>query len=298
MNIIFMGTPTYAAVILESLLKNHNIKALVCQSDKKSGRSMQLQMPPTKALILNQKLDIPIFQDLGEDTIKSLQNIPCDMIIVAAFGRILPREVLDIAPCINLHASILPKFRGASPIQTSILENEKYFGITVMKMEEGLDCGDILGIKVIKNTQQNALELFKQLSHLAAELILEFLERKDSIIPLKQRECESSLCKKIKKEFGEVAFSNAEEIVLKSLAYEGWPGVFLKNGLKMRGLFLEEMESKNPAGLILKVTKEKVLVGTKRGSMWIEFLQSPSKNIVSAYQYLQGKRLKEGDILE
>ena len=121
-----MGTPTYAAVILESLLKNHNIKALVCQSDKKSGRSMQLKMPPTKALILNKKLDIPIFQDLNEDTIKSLQNIPCDMIIVAAFGRILSREVLDIAPCINLHASILPKFRGASPIQASILENEKY----------------------------------------------------------------------------------------------------------------------------------------------------------------------------
>lgn len=298
MNIIFMGTPTYAAVILESLLKNHNIKALVCQSDKKSGRSMQLKMPPTKALILNKKLDIPIFQDLNEDTIKSLQNIPCDMIIVAAFGRILSREVLDIAPCINLHASILPKFRGASPIQASILENEKYFGVSVMKMEEGLDCGDILGIKVIKNTQQNAVELFKQLSHLAAELILEFLERIDCVMPLKQRECESSFCKKIKKEFGEVVLDNAQEIVVKSLAYESWPGIFLKNGLKMRGLILEEMESKNPAGLILKVTKEKVLVGAKMGSMWIEFLQSPSKNIVSAYQYLQGKRLKEGDILE
>ena len=167
-----------------------------------------------------------------------------------------------------------------------------------MKMEEGLDCGDILGIKVIKNTQQNAVELFKQLSHLAAELILEFLERIDCVMPLKQRECESSFCKKIKKEFGEVVLDNAQEIVVKSLAYESWPGIFLKNGLKMRGLILEEMESKNPAGLILKVTKEKVLVGTKMGSMWIEFLQSPSKNIVSAYQYLQGKRLKEGDILE
>lgn len=158
------------------------------------------------------------------------------MIIVAAFGRILSREVLDIVPCINLHASILPKFRGASPIQASILENEKYFGVSVMKMEEGLDCGDILGIKVIKNTQQNAVELFKQLSHLAAELILEFLERIDCVMPLKQRECESSFCKKIKKEFGEVVLDNAQEIVVKSLAYESWPRNIFKKWFKNEGI--------------------------------------------------------------
>ncbi|MDE5591502.1 MAG: methionyl-tRNA formyltransferase [Helicobacter sp.] len=297
MDIIFMGTPFYATVILEALLQHHQVKALVSQGDKRSGRSLRIKMPPTKELILKKGINIPIFQTFDEAVFEELEKISCDMIIVAAFGRILPRRILQRFPCINLHASILPKFRGASPIQASILKDEPYFGVSVMKMEEGLDCGDILGMKVIKNKGQDSVLLLEELSKLAASLILEFLQRKN-IVALKQLECESSYCKKIKKEFGEVAFQDAKEMVLKSLAYEGWPGIFLKNGLKMKGLTLEEMSSVNQAGKILKVTQERILVGAKRGSVWIEFLQASSKSMVSAYQYLQGKRLKEGDFIE
>lgn len=300
MNIVFMGTPSYAAVILESLLKKHTLKALVCQPDKKAGRDMHLKMPATKELLLQQGLEIPIFQPevLDEGFLETLKKIDFDMIIVAAFGKILPKSILELAPCVNLHASILPKFRGASPIQESILEDEKFFGVTLMQMEEGLDSGDILGFRILKNSGQNARELFAELSEAAAKLTLDYLERWKVIIPMKQNNADSSYCKKIKKEMGLVDFSEARSLYLKALAYEGWPEIFLQSGLKLKKVLLKENESVNKAGEILEILEDKILVGCLRGSVWIQALQAPSKRIVNAYEYLQGKRLKKGDILE
>ncbi len=299
MNIVFMGTPSYAAVILESLLAKHTIRALVCQPDKRAGREMQLKMPATKELLLEKGLEIPIFQPESLDGyfVDMLKRIPADIIIVAAFGKILPRSILNLAPCVNLHASILPKFRGASPIQESILAGEKLFGVTLMQMEEGLDSGDILGFRILKNKGQNARELFVELSNAAAKLTLDYLKKKDEVIPLKQNHADCSYCKKIKKEMGMVDFSNAKTLFLKALAYEGWPEVFLQNGLKLKEVALNETESINEAGEILGVLEDRILVGCLRGSVWIGALQVPSKKAVSAYQYLQGKRLKKGDIL-
>ncbi|WP_297809875.1 methionyl-tRNA formyltransferase [uncultured Helicobacter sp.] len=300
MRVIFMGTPDYAAMILQSLLKYHQVCALVCQEDKRAGRNMRLQMPATKKLLLERDSRIPIFQPtkLDDNFVKKLKQIPCDRIIVAAYGKILPKSILEIATCINLHASILPQFRGASPIQQSILKDEKYFGVTAMKMNEGLDCGDILGFKVIRNQFQSQTELFSKLAKMAANLTIEYLERCDFILPLKQIEADVSYCKKIKKEFGQVCFDDAISLVKKARAYEGWPEIYLKNGLKLKGVKMAESVSQNPAGEILYITKEQIKIGCKNGSVWIESLQAPSKKAMSAYQYLQGKRLKLGDILE
>ncbi len=300
MKVIFMGTPEYAAIILESLLAHHEVCALVCQKDKKAGRNLQLQFPATKKLLLEKNLKIPILQpnQLDEDFSKELQQFPCDKIIVAAYGKILPKTILNLAPCINLHASILPKFRGASPIQQSILEEEKYFGVTAMQMSEGLDCGDILGFKVVQNTLQNAPELFLELARMAADLTLEYLERCDSIVPLQQNNAETSFCKKIKKEWGKVSFENADSLAKKARAYEGWPEVYLESGLKLKGVKVVESNSENVSGEILQIANQHIKVGCKRGSVWIESLQAPSKKAMSAYQYLQGKHLKLGDILK
>ncbi len=300
MRVIFMGTPDYAAVILESLLAHHQVCALVCQEDKKAGRNMHLQIPATKKLLLEKDSKIPILQPkrLDEDSAKELKSFSCDKIIVAAYGKILPKSLLNLAPCINLHASILPQFRGASPIQQSILNDEKYFGVTAMQMNEGLDCGDILGFKVFKNTLQNAPKLFSQLAKTAADLILEYLERWDSIVPLEQINAEASYCKKIKKEWGKVTFNDADSLARKARAYEGWPEIYLESGLKLRGIKVAESVSENHSGEILQIVDERIKVGCERGSIWIESLQAPSKKIVSSYQYLQGKRLKLGDILE
>lgn len=300
MRVIFMGTSDYAAVILESLLAHHKVCALVCQEDKKAGRNMHLQIPATKKLLLEKDSKIPILQPkkLDEDFAKELKGLSCDKIIVAAYGKILPKSLLNLAPCINLHASILPQFRGASPIQQSILNNEKYFGVTAMQMSEGLDCGDILGFKVFQNTLQNAPKLFSELAEIAADLILEYLERWDSIAPLKQLNTEASYCKKIKKEWGKVTFDDADSLARKSRAYEGWPEIYLESGLKLRGVKVAELVGENLSGEILHIAEERIKVGCERGSVWIESLQAPSKKAISAYQYLQGKRLKLGDILE
>ncbi|WP_273213406.1 methionyl-tRNA formyltransferase [Helicobacter rodentium] len=300
MRIIFMGTPEYAATILESLLAKHEVCALVCQEDKKAGRNMRLQMPATKELLLKKELKIPIFQPtrLDEDFIEEFKKIPCDRIIVAAYGKILPLSILKFAPCINLHASILPSFRGASPIQQSILKDEEYFGVTAMQMSEGLDCGDILGFKVIRNRLQSKTELFLDLARIAASLTLEYLQRCDSVIPLRQIDADASYCKKIKKSFGQVGFENANCLAKKARAYEGWPEIYLENGLKLKGVKMAESLSENIAGEILCITKEQIKIGCQKGSVWVESLQSPSKKAVSAYQYLQGKHLRIGDILQ
>ena len=295
-----MGAPLYAATILESLLKKHTLKALVCQPDKKAGRDMHLKMSATKELLLQRDLGIPIFQPevLDEGFLETLKQIDFDVIVVAAFGKILPKSILELAPCVNLHASILPKFRGASPIQESILENERFFGVTLMQMEEGLDSGDILGFRILKNKGQNARALFGELSEAAAKLTLDYLEKWKEIVPLKQSNADASYCKKIKKEMGMVDFSEAKSLYLKALAYEGWPEIFLQSGLKLKKVFLNENESANKAGEILEILEDKILVGCLRGSVWIQALQAPSKKMVNAYEYLQGRRLKKGDILE
>ncbi|MDD6055590.1 MAG: methionyl-tRNA formyltransferase [Helicobacter sp.] len=300
MCIVFMGTPSYAAVILESLLKNYTICALVCQEDKKAGRNLKLKIPATKELVQNLGQSIPILQPqiLDNDFAESLKEFKPDFIIVAAYGKILPKAVLDIAPCVNLHASILPRFRGASPIQQSILENEKYFGVTLMQMAEGLDCGDILGFRVCKNTKQNAQELFAQISKMAAQLTLEYLENYKKIIPLPQIEADSTLCRKIKKEFGVVEFDNATKLESKFLAYVGWPEIMLKSGLKLKSVRVAEAVNNYKAGEILEITQEQVRIGCKKGSVWIGNVQAPSKKEIPAFAYLQGRRLKIGDILE
>lgn len=300
MRIVFMGTPDYAAVILESLLESHEICALVCQEDKRAGRDMRLKAPATKELLQSRSLKIPIFQPkiLDRAFAEELAALQCDIIIVAAYGKILPKAVLDIAPCINLHASILPKFRGASPIQQSILQGEKYFGVSAMQMQEGLDCGEILGFKVIPNTQQNTIELFASLAKMAGELTLEYLERFKTIKPLAQIDADCSYCKKIKKEWGLVEFDCAQSLVRKSLAYSGWPEIYLQSGLKLKKLTLKESQEAHTKGKILAMRENEICVGCNKGSIWIAALQAPSKKEMSAYAYVQGKRLKVGDILE
>ena len=300
MRIIFMGTPDYATVILESLLESHEICALVCQEDKRAGRDMRLKAPATKELLQSRTPKIPIFQPkvLDETFVAELSALQCDVIIVAAYGKILPKAVLDIAPCINLHASILPKFRGASPIQQSILQGEKYFGVSVMQMQEGLDCGEILGFKVVRNTGQNAMELFTSLAKMAGELTLEFLERFQTIKPLAQIDADSSYCKKIKKEWGLVEFDCAQTLVRKSLAYSGWPEIYLQSGLKLKQLTLKDSQETHKRGEILEISNNGICIGCDTGSVWIAILQAPSKKEMPSYAYAQGRRLKVGDILE
>ncbi len=298
--IIFMGTPDYATIIFEKLLENdYEIVALFTQPDKPVGRKQELSPPHIKKFCLENGLSLPIYQpnSLKEiASIETIKSLEADIIIVAAYGQILPKEVLDIAPCINLHASLLPKYRGASPIQQSLLNDDKFTGVTAMNMDVGLDSGDILGFKYIKIEKNTVVsELFEQLSLAAAELTLETLEKLEDIKPKKQNISLVSHCKKVTKKDGLVDFDDARKFYNKYRAYKSWPDIYLDNGLKIKNCELFEKNSTNKNGEILKIEKSFIIVGCEKGSIKIIDVQPQSKKQMNVVDYIRGARLEVGD---
>ncbi len=302
MRVIFMGTPSYATEILKGLLKDSDIEVVcvITQPDKKAGRKMILTPPHVKSFLLENKIDIPILQpeSLKDKEIQDrIRDFKPDFIVVAAYGQLLPKEVLNIAPCINLHASILPKYRGASPIQSAILNKEEFTGVTAMLMDEGLDTGDMLGFSYVKIGDMKAPELFEVLAKEASKLTPLILKDFDRIEPIKQIDALSSYAKKIEKKDGLVKFLDAEEIYIKYRAFYFWPGIFLESGLKLKEIEFLENESENNPGEILEIKEDGVVVGCRRGRLNILKVQPPSKKEMDIFSYLRGKRLKVGDTL-
>ena len=301
--ILFMGTPDYATTIFIELLKSkYEIVGLFTQPDKPVGRKQILTPPHIKQFCLDENLNIPIFQPLklrgNEEATKQIKELNPDFIIVAAYGQILPKGILDIAPCINLHASLLPKYRGASPIQESLLNDDSYTGVTSMLMEEGLDSGDILAFQYLKVTPTMEVSAaFEELSQIAAKLTITTLDNFENIKPLKQNEAEVSFCKKIKKEDGLVDFLDAKRLILKYKAYSYWPGIFLSSELKLKDIELNEEISINNPGEILEIKKDYILVACEKGSLKIKTLQAPSKKAISSVDFVRGQRLEVGNII-
>lgn len=301
LKIAFFGTPLFAKNILESLVENPAFKiiALVTQEDKPFGRKKELKAPETKAFLHAHNPQIPIFQPQKvSDILGDLRTLQPDILLVVAYGRILPKAIIDEFYCINIHGSILPKYRGASPINAMILNDEKFLGVTAIKMSEGLDSGDMLGFSFVKNGGENMSESIALLSQMGANLSVKILTRLNVIAPLAQIGADSSHCHKLTKIDGIVGFTNAKEIFLKSLAYELYPQIALKSGLKLFGVKINETDSHHSAGEILEIRKNAVVVGCERGSIIVESLQAVGKNKVSAVDYLNGARLKVGDILQ
>ena len=301
--ILFMGTPDYATTIFKELINSeYEVIGLFTQPDKPVGRKQILTPPHIKQFCIDENLLIPIFQPLklrGNEEVKNqIKSLNPDFIIVAAYGQILPKDILDIAPCINLHASLLPKYRGASPIQESLLNDDNYTGVTSMLMEEGLDSGDILGFGYLKITSNmEVTQAFEELSKIAAKLTITTLDNFKNIKPVKQNESEVSYCKKIKKEDGLVNFIDAKKLYLKYKAYSYWPGIFLESELKLKDIELNDEKSINNQGQILEIEDDFIIVGCEKGSLKIRTLQAPSKKAMNAIDYIRGQRLEINSIL-
>lgn len=297
-----MGTPSYATVIFQRLLEeDYNLIALYTQPDKKVGRKQIITPPHIKQFAIEYGLSLPIYQpeSLKDNTIISdIKKLKPDFIIVAAFGQILPQAILDIAPCINLHASLLPLYRGASPIQECLLNSDNYTGVTAMFMEAGLDSGDILGLKYLKITPKMDVEyLFDKLSYIASDIIIDILKNFQNIEPKVQDTTKVSHCAKIKKQDGLVNFDNASELISRFKAYKFWPGIFLESGLKLKEISLNEIFSINEEGQILDISNNNVIIGCKKGSINLNIVQQPSKKAIDINDYIRGKRLDVGNIL-
>ena len=296
-----MGTPHYARMILQELLdaKDMEVSLVLTQPDRPVGRKKVLTAPPVKELAKEHDIEVLQPEKLTQVGItEQIQMQKPDFIVVAAFGQLLPKEILDIAPCINLHASLLPQYRGASPVQQSLLHADNYSGITAMLMEEGLDSGPILGYSYFQIPNEMRLQgLMTQLSKNACSLTLDVLRSFDTIEPLIQMRSNASYCKKISKKDGEIRFDNAQNIYNNYRAFEGWPGIYTAKGLKLLEICMSSPDSVNQEAEILDIKEESIIVGCLQGAVEIFRLQPASKRAMDAKSYLRGRGLSIGDIL-
>jgi len=293
--VIFMGTPDYAGSILEALIHAEDIEvvSVYTQPDKPVGRKGVLTPPIVK--VIAEKANIPVIQPTrlrDETVVNELLATACEMIIVAAYGQILPKAILEYVPCVNLHASILPQYRGASPIQQSLLNNDSISGVSAMWMDEGLDTGAIIKIETLPIGKDEMVEsLYARLTDVAVHLTLDVIRNWDQKSALKQNDAEATHCKKILKSDGLIDFSDAREIYNRYRAYTPWPGIFTESGLKIKSMQLEEEESFGDAGIITQIDKESILIQCNKGSLRIKSVQAPSKQETSVVDYLNGKRI-------
>jgi len=293
--VIFMGTPDYAASILEALIAADDIDvvSVYTQPDKPVGRKAILTPPVVK--LIAEKANIPVMQPSklrDEAVVNTLLSIPCDIIIVAAYGQILPKEILEYVPCVNLHASILPHYRGASPIQQSLLNNDLESGVSAMWMDEGLDTGAIIQIETIPIGIDEMVEsLYARLTDTAVHLTLDVIRNWDRKSAVSQNNEQATNCKKILKSDGLIDFRDAREIYNRYRAFTPWPGIFIESGLKIKEMRLENENSRGDAGVITHIEKESIVVQCTHGSLRIMRVQAPSKQETSAVDYLNGKRI-------
>ena len=299
--IVYMGTPNYAKEILQVLIDDDviSLPLVLSQPDRKAGRKGELKAPEVKILAEEHGLQILQPEKLSDEGVfEAIVEANPDFIVVAAFGQLLPKKILDIAPCINLHASLLPQYRGASPVQQSLLNGDDFTGITAMLMEEGLDSGPILGYRYFKIPPTMLLpELMRRLSDDACALTLDIIHHFETLAPIEQNQALATHCKKIKKADGLVDFSNASKFYDKYRAFEGWPGIFVEGGMKIKEVSLLETETQNSMGEILELKEASIVVACAKGSLEIGLLQPASKKAVSAKAYCVGRGLKVGSSL-
>ncbi|MBR5578741.1 MAG: methionyl-tRNA formyltransferase [Lachnospiraceae bacterium] len=308
MKIVFMGTPDFAVNALEELIRaKYEILCVVTQPDKPKGRGKQLQLSAVKECAL--KHGLPVFQPVKvkeREAVEYLKELKADIFVVAAFGQILSKEILELPTygCINIHGSLLPKYRGAAPIQWAILNGEKETGITIMQMNEGLDTGDMLTKCIVPIEDNDTGEtLFDKMADSGAKLLLETLPliKEGKITAIRQKEEESSYAPMIKKEMGRIDWhQEAKKIELLIRGMNSWPSAYTTMGgktLKVWEAVVEEENSSLTPGTIVKVTKDTIKVQTGNGILGLKAVQPEGKKRMEVSAFLLGNTVEEGSKL-
>lgn len=307
MRIVFMGTPDYAAVTLQKLIdEKYDIVAVFAQPDKPVGRKQVLTPPPTK--VLAQQNNIPVYQPKtlrDGEAFGILNDINPEVIVVVAYGKILPKEILDLPKygCINGHASLLPKLRGASPIQWAIVTGESKTGVSTMLMDEGMDTGDILDTVITDiGSEETAEELFDRLSKLSADLMVTTLEKAKSgtLTRTKQDESQATYAPIIKKEMAHIDFTKtADEICNAIRGYYSWPCAFcFINGKRIKVIKAKKADlSSKECGVVID-SDNKLIVSCNDGSVELVTVQPEGAKVMSAAQMLNGHPILKGTVVE
>lgn len=303
MNVVFMGTPDFAVPSLENIEKVHNVQAVFTQPDKPVGRKMILTPPDVK--VCAEKLGIPVYQPVklkNSDSYEIIKELNPDVIVVVAYGQILPENILNIPKygCINVHGSLLPKYRGAAPIQWSVLNGDKVTGVTTMYMEKGLDTGDILETKEYKiGINDTAGEVFDTLAEMGGKLILDTLEKaeKGELHPIKQDDSKSSYAKMLDKSMCNIDFSKTNLQVHNQVrGLSPWPVASTKLNGKVLKIFETRLaEGKGKPGEILNTNPLTIACG--EGAVVVNTVQLQGKKRMDSKAFLQGHKLEKGTVI-
>lgn len=308
MKIVFMGTPDFAVPSLKKIIAEYEVAAVFTQPDRPKGRGKKLAMSPVKEVAVEH--NIPVYQPVklrnDGEIIDKLKDMEPDFIIVVAFGQILSKEVLDIPKygCINLHASLLPKFRGAAPINWSIINGEKFSGNTTMLMDVGLDTGDMLLKNQVEITEDlTAGELHDKLMISGADLLIDTIKGMvaGTIKPVKQIDEESCYASMLNKELAEINWSkSAKEIHNLVRGLNPWPIAYSYYGEFMMKIHKTKIVIKNSdkkPGTVLAVDKKGIEVSTGEGTLLIEKLQFPNGKPLMVEQFINGNTIEVGKVL-
>jgi methionyl-tRNA formyltransferase len=307
MRIVFFGSPASALPSLEKLLEsNHSIEFIITQPDKPSGRGKKLSPPPVKKIALD--LNIPVYQPekirKDEGVLEKMKNTQPDLNVVVAYGQIIPSSIIYLPEynSINVHFSLLPKYRGASPVQWAILNGERKTGITIFELNEKMDEGDILTQEEIEIfPDEQAPELEARLAKKGAELLIETIAKIDEITKHKQDHSTASYAPLIKKEDGKIDWmKDALHIERQIRAFTPWPSVYVffrEKRVKIhKGKKTEDKIELSSPGEILAIKKEGIEICCGGGSVFlIEILQPENKNKMDAYAFSLGTRIRPGD---
>ncbi|MBR6329010.1 MAG: methionyl-tRNA formyltransferase [Lachnospiraceae bacterium] len=313
MKIVFMGTPEFASVSLKKLIEDgHEIVLAVTQPDREKGRGKKIQASPVKELAVAE--GIPVFQLArikDAEAVEELKKYDADIFVVAAFGQILSRDVLDIPKygCINVHASLLPRYRGASPIQWAILDGEEITGVSIMQMDEGLDTGDVLGSSAVSITADDTgASLHEKLAEEGSALLLKVLKQIEdgTVVRTPQSDEDSCYAGLIRKDMGRLDFTkSARQLDRMIRAFNPWPGAYTTlNGRILKIWNAEPVEAHEVAsqdrssacGTIIAVAPDSFDILTGDGALRVFQLQSEGKKRMCTADFLRGYKLEKNTV--
>ncbi len=306
MRVVFMGTPDFAVGTLEAVAAaGHEVAAVVTQPDKPKGRGGAVSMSPVKECAV--RLGLKVLQPVrarDEAFIEELRSYKPDVCVVVAFGQILPEEIINMPRygCINVHASLLPKYRGASPIQWAVLDGCEYSGVTTMQMDKGLDTGDILEVEKVKlDAKETGGSLFDRLSGVGASLLVKTLEKaeKGELNPIKQNDDEATYVKMLTKSFGKLDFSQpAAKLERMVRGLNPWPSAYTYIDGKLLKIWQASVENDNSnaagkvCGTLLTDGKTYFKIICGDGLLSVEELQIEGKKRMKTADFLRGYSIK------
>ena len=303
MKILFFGTPLFAEIVLKKLLEKHEVVGIVCQQNKPAKRGKKMQSP--NIVNIAKSLNIPVYQfEKLKDHIEDFKKIKCDLFVTASYGKILPKEVLDLKMCINVHPSILPKYRGATPIQSALLNGDKVTGVTIMQTAVGMDDGDIILQKEVEiEKEEDYNSLMPRLAEIGGNLLLDAIEKIESgtAIFQKQDDSKATFVKLIKKEDGLLDFNEtAESLVNKVRAYVEFPVAFFNivdERIKVYKAEAVEGFENLEVGEIYTSKKEFVVKAKDKGFKILKCQVSGGK-VLDVKDFLNGHKIEDKKVNE